>query len=380
MLFSICVKLRYEKYIRNNRRNIMRDKITFAIIGSGWRAECFIETASLLPDNFEVCGVVSRSEVKREYIKIKWGINTYKNIDELLNYNKCDFVLISVPKESACSLIKELSSKNIPLLAETPPAKDLNDLVEMNSSIGLNAKIQIAEQYHLYPMHSARLSVINSNILGKVAYTHVSVSHGYHGVSLIRKILDIGFENSVISAKLFKFPGIEGPGRNGLPDNENTVINDHIIAVLDFDGKIGLFDFEKNQHRSWIRTNRVLLRGERGEINNDVIKYLKDFRTPIELNLNRINTGENENFEGFFLKGITFGDDWIYKNPFIPARLSDDEIAMATVLKKMYEYVNGGESFYSLAEASQDQYLSLMIDKSIALEKALSTETQCWSG
>ena len=36
-----------------------------------------------------------------------------------------------------------------------------------------------------------------------------------------------------------------------------------------------------------------------------------------------------------------------------PAELSDDEIAVADLLLRMADYVNGGEVAYSLAEACQ---------------------------
>ena len=110
-------------------------------------------------------------------------------------------------------------------------------------------------------------------------------------------------------------------------------------------GKLGIYDFTGEQYFSWICSSRVLVCGERGEINNTT-KYLKDFKTPIEFELRRQNAGENGNLEGLYFKGVLAGEEWIYKNPFIPARLTDDEIAVATSLKKMAEYVQTGKSFY----------------------------------
>ena len=44
----------------------------------------------------------------------------------------------------------------------------------------------------------------------------------------------------------------------------------------------------------------------------------------------------------------------------------------------MYQYTKDGIDFYSLAEASQDQYLSLMIDKALSTGEKVKTETQPW--
>jgi hypothetical protein len=101
--------------------------------------------------------------------------------------------------------------------------------------------------------------------------------------------------------------------------------------------------------------------------------------TWLYLDLKRITKGEEENQEGHYLEGIMAGERWVYRNPFIPGRLYDDEIAIASCLKKMGEYVAGGPSFYSLAEASQDQYLSLMMEKAIRSGEVVKTVRQPWA-
>lgn len=357
----------------------MKRKCVYGIIGSGWRAEFYMRIAQALPQLFEVCGVVSRSEEKRTVIQKNFGCQVYGTPEELLHSARPDFVVVSVNGAVACEVTAPLVKKGIPVLAETPPAKDLEGLKQLNRLAGTGGRIQVAEQYHLQPMYQAALSMIHSGKLGECRYVHVSFSHGYHAVSMIRKALGIGFENAVIQAHRFTFPRVEGFSRMGLPEEEILKANDHVFAFLDFGGKVGFYDFEANQHRSWARSQRVMARGERGEINNDSIKYLKDYKTPVELNLKRMQAGEGTNLEGYHLKGILAGEDWIYVNPFLPAGLSDEEIAVATCLMKMREYVNGGSEFYSLAEASQDQYLAMMMQQAVETGGRIVTETQEWA-
>jgi predicted dehydrogenase len=171
---------------------------------------------------------------------------------------------------------------------------------------------------------------------------------------------------------------IAGPGRGGEPAAESIVVKDHTIAVLDFGGKSAVFNFEGDQHRSWIRSQITQVKGERGELFGTRIKYLTDYKTPVETDFIRKNLGEDENLEGSDLKGIIGDGRWCYRNPYQGSRLADDEIAVASCMEAMANYVRGGESFYSLADASQDLYLSLMIEQAAKQKASLHTETQRW--
>src|SRR5262249_30480009 len=163
--------------------------------------------------------------------------------------------------------------------------------------------------------------------LGTVTQAQVAVAHGYHGVSLIRKFLGVTFEPVAIRARRFVSPLVAGPHRGVLPTQETIVQSSQIIAHLDFGDNLGIFDFTVDQYHPWIRSPRLLVRGERGEINNTEVRYLVDFCTPLNYTLSRRDAGHGGNLEGFYLKGIWGGNEWLYTNPFIPARLNDDEIA-----------------------------------------------------
>lgn len=355
------------------------EKITYGIVGSGWRSEVFLRIARELPDLFGVCGLVTRDEQTGVQLEKLWGIKTFRSVNALLNATEPGFIVASVAGHATASVITELVARKIPVLSETPPAPDLEQLIALNNLMHQGAKIQVAEQYHLSPMPAARISIANSGILGEINQAQVSFSHGYHGVSLMRKLLGITYENAEINGFRFTSSPVAGPGRAGLPEKETLRESSQDLVVFNFGKKIGIYDFEINQHRSYIRSQRILVRGNRGEIQNRRVKYLKDFRTPIEYELQRNNAGEEGNVEGYFLKGIYGGERWVYVNPFSPGKLSDDDIAVASCLKKMDVYVKGGPDFYSLAEASQDQYLSLMMDKAIITGEKVITEKQMWA-
>lgn len=353
--------------------------ITFGIVGGGWRAEFFMRIARALPERFYVSGVVIRNEEKGRAFEEQWGVPTFRSTEDLLKQTISSFVVLSVPVSQTPELIKQLVRQGVPVLSETPPAADLEQLNQLYQDIGPDARVQVAEQYAFQPLHAARIAIVQSGLLGTVSQAQVSAAHGYHGISIMRSLLGIRFEDAQIRGFGFSSPIISGPNREGDPTQEKTSISNQVIAHLAFGDKLGVFDFTGDQYFSWIRSERVLVRGNKGEINNTRLAYLQDFRTPIQLELRRLNAGENGNLEGYYHKGILAGDKWVYRNPFQPGRLSDDEIAIATSLQKMGDYVQGGPSFYSLAEAAQDHYLGMMITQAVKSGETVETTKQSWA-
>ena len=356
----------------------MNGLITFGIVGGAWRAEFFFRIAQALSERFQIGGCVVRTQATRLLIEKTWGIPTFGSIGELAAL-KPAFVVTSVPWAASAPIILELASHNIAVLAETPPAQDFDAMVDLWNALPRSARIQVAEQYQFQPLHAARLALTSSGLLGEVREAQISVAHGYHGVSLIRKFLGIGFENATIRALGFESPIVAGPSRAGPPTREQKILTTQVIASLEFGGKMGVFDFVEDQYFSWIRAHRVLVRGDRGEINNLDVRYLMNFETPMEMKLERMDAGRTGNLEGHHHKGYVCGGAWWYRNPFAPARLSDDEIAIATCLESMTRYLETGEPFYGLAEGCQDHYLSILIARAVATGGPVESGAQIWA-
>ena len=354
------------------------EPIHFALIGAGWRAEYFFRIAAALPDRFAVTGALLRDPNKHAAFEAKWQIPAVSTLEQVL-FNAPSFVVLSVPREVAPNYLEQLASLNMPVLCETPPAADLEGLTRLHRLTEQGAKIQIAEQYAFQPMHAAHLHLTRSGKLGTISQAQVAVAHDYHGLNLIRRFLGIGFEHCTITAQRFRSSVIQGPDRGGPPETEALEMEEHVMARLDFGDRLGVYDFAYwSPYFSWIRSQRLLVQGTHGEIHDEDLRYLEDFRTPVHLRLHRVDTGHGGNLEGLHHVGVLAGSEWVYRNPFAPARLSDDEIAVATCLQRMNDYIAGGPGFYGLPDASQDHYLGLMVQQALELGQPVTTTRQAW--
>lgn len=351
----------------------------FSIIGGGWRSEFFLRIARELPEVFTVAGMLVRNPDRAEELRRAWGVPVHADLDELLEH-EADFVVTSLSWESNPVFLRELATRGVPVLSETPPARSVEEMIALTDLAKGGAKIQVAEQYCFQPEHAARIAMARSGRLGDVFQAQVSVCHGYHGISLIRKLLGIGFEPATISARYLSERVTGGPDRNGRPPVEERLNEDkQLVAYLDFGRCQAVFDFVGSMYHSYIRSHRVLVRGTRGEINGNRVRYLEDFRTPIDLQLRRVDMGQTGNLDGHWHKGVLAGEHWAYVNPFPFARLMDDEIAIAACLEGMAEYVHGGPEIYPLAEACQDHYLSVLMNKAAETGQTVEAQVQPWA-
>jgi len=358
----------------------MGEQIRFGVVGSGWRSDFFLRIADALPDRFAVTGLVSRSRETAQLVESRWRVPAYPDVAALLERERPDFVVVSVPRAVAPARVIELVDQRVPVLCETPPAADLEGLVQLYERVAGRAAVQVAEQYHLSPLLNAQLAIARSGRIGSISQAVVAQCHDYHGISVMRRALGVRADEVTVSASVFRYPLLAGPDRRGDPASEDTVTATQTTARFEFRDQLGVYDFAPEQYFSWIRGNRLLIRGERGEIENEVVRYVEDFRSPMSATIQRVMTGEGGNLEGMFLRGLRFANEWAFVNPFMPARLNDDEIAIALLLEGMKKKISGGPDIYSLAEASQDHYLSLLMKQAAESGEAVRSQPQIWGG
>jgi hypothetical protein len=195
----------------------------------------------------------------------------------------------------------------------------------------------------------------------------------------MRLLMGLGFEDATIRAQRFTHRLINPPYRDGWPKEDRVVDSAQVIATFDFGDRLGVYDFAAGQYFSPILRPRVVVRGERGELIDDDIVHLRDARTPLHDTLTRREAGRGGNMEGLFLYDVSTAADVLFRNPVAPARLTDDEVAVATCLLRMHEHVQGGPGPYDLAQAMQDQYLSLVVREAVDLDRPVTTTRQPWA-
>jgi len=353
--------------------------VDFAVIGNGWRAEFFLRIADLLPDRFRVCALLGRRRERAEAVAARFGVPV---VDDLggLAAQAPRFVVTTVPWAANPALIGELLERKMVVLSETPPAPDLDGLLALWERVQRHdGRVQVAEQVWLRPHHQAQLALCRDDVLGRVNQAQVSVAHGYHGISLLRRMLDVGREPCRISARRFTAPMVAGAGRAGPPEREELIDSQQDFGFFDYGDRLGLLDFTGEQYFGWIRDERLLLRGERGELRDHELAYLADFRTPVRQRLVRHENGRCGDLQGKWLAGYQCGDRWLWRNRYPGAPLSDDELAITALLDGCVAWLDGGPEIYSLADGCHDHYLNLLWQQAIASATDVQSETMPWS-
>ena len=157
------------------------------------------------------------------------------------------------------------------------------------------------------------------------------------------------------------------------------------------DGKVGFFDFADEQYLNYFRSRHLNVQGTHGEINDYDVAWMSGEGIPLTTRMVRQEAGPDSNLEGMSLHRITWNGKVLYESPFLgrrtdsqfvnaqeDARLSDDEIGMASLLAGMEKMIAGGEEVYPLAEALQDTYMYLMMDEAVRTGQPVRIEKMPW--
>ncbi|MFJ8137360.1 Gfo/Idh/MocA family protein [Streptomyces sp. NPDC096013] len=354
----------------------------FAIVGTGWRSEFFLRVAAELPGRFAVTGVHSRSAARREELAHRFGTLAVDSVEEAAKHGEPDFVIVAVPWPAAPEITQQIVELGVAVLEETPPAPDLPAMRALWSRVGARDLVQVAEHNMFMPAHRARLRMVKEGLVGEPTSVQVTSNHLYHAVSIMRGLLDVGRGPTTVIANSVSTSLVDPIAFGGaFSDNPDPVPRTATLAILDFGGgRTGLYDFTENQWWNPLRHRRLTVRGTGGEIVDDRIVFLEDPRTVVESAVTRRQTGVDMNLEGFFLDSISVNGRAVYRNPYRPARLSDEDIAAATIVERMSMWVRGeGPPPYPLADGLQDHLLGLAIEESARLGHPVVTATEPWA-
>ncbi|WP_345943699.1 Gfo/Idh/MocA family oxidoreductase [Streptomyces sp. SID3212] len=369
--------------------------VRFGLVGTGWRSEFFVRLARALPGRLTVVGVVSRSAERAAEVEAAWGVPVHRSVESLMAGTgagagaggegggvRPEFVIPSVPWDATPRVTEELVALGVPVLAETPPAPDAEGLRDLWRATGAGGLVQVAEQYPLMPGHAARLRLVRDGVIGDVTSVQLSSTHLYHAVSLIRHLLGAGFEPATVTARAFTAPLADPLSRDGWTGDLTPRDAETYLAILDFGGgRMGLYDFTDNQWWNPLRGRRMVVRGSLGEIVDDQVVRMADPRTPVESPLVRRLTGTDLNLEGRELHHISFDGRVVYRNEYVGAQLSEDDLAVVDLLCRTGAWVRGeGPEPYPLAEGCQDHLLSLAIQESVRTGRAVTTDREAWAG
>ena len=353
-------------------------KTRILIAGHGWRSGIFFRAVANLHDEMEIVGILMHTKQRAMEVAEETGIFTTDNFEEALQL-KPDFVILCVPRLVMKDYIIRFMKAQIPILCETPPGKDIEELNELwREKLRYNGKVQVAEQYFMQPYYHAVQNVIDSGILGDVVNVNMSAIHGYHAMSIFRKWLGLDCENCSIRGSRFTFPVTKTRDRSGWHTTGEVLhpVRDRVELVFE-NGKTAFFDFDHEHYFSPIRGRRWNVQGVRGEIINTSVCYLDHKNRPVTECMHREDDGVY-NIDGWSHMYISFRGERIYENPFPGMRINDDEIAVTDMMMRMKNYIKTGQDFYSLRDGLQDAYLDFSMEKALTTGKNIKTEPQSW--
>ncbi|PZR52132.1 gfo/Idh/MocA family oxidoreductase [Xylanimonas oleitrophica] len=361
--------------------------VRIGVVGSGFRARTMLRVAAALPGWFDVAGVTARSSADRDLLA-SHGFAAHPGLDGLLAGSAQrpapDLVVVTLPADAAQDVVRELAAAGVPALLETPAAGTVPELVELQGLVESGACVHVAEQYHLEPLVSAQLEVAASGRLGAVTDAHVNLAHDYHGLSVLRRALGVTFEEPLVTARRDVRQVLPSPSRYADPVSVDPVASVHALAWLDYGDRLGVYEFDDVQYRSWVRSPSLVVRGPYGELRDDVVRSVRasddGAPQPLVSRLERVAAGGAGNHEGLFLRGYTLDGGWVWRNRFRPARLADEELAVAELFARAGEHVlAGAPSPYEVAEAAQDQYLQLVAREAAAAAVPVRAVRQPWA-
>ncbi|MBQ8092081.1 MAG: Gfo/Idh/MocA family oxidoreductase [Clostridia bacterium] len=334
--------------------------LSYAIIGSGYRAEYFGRIAAAYPDLFRAV-YLCRSGEKAALMQAHTGMPAVLSPDDFPFHP--DFAVIAVDRSHVADVAEEWISRGFPVVTETPVGDTTDKLIRMWNHAKNGARIVCCEQYHRYPILAAGIREIQAGRIGIPSSLYISFLHDYHAASILRRAL------SIRPGEPYTMHGIrqhhtvtETDSRYGAILDGRTMQADRDMVYISYaSGKEAIYDFCPVQYRSFIRSRHMTVRGTRGEWSDTQLLYLDAQNLPVR----QVLTAElPEKYR--CLDSQALRDKRRNWSAELAPDTVQDEFAIASILLDMNSYLSGGPSPYPIEDALEDAYFWILLQEAVA--------------
>lgn len=222
--------------------------------------------------------------------------------------------------------------------------------------------IALHPDFVVVAVNKASIAAVSTEWLarGFAVLCETPAAHGYHAVSLARQFLNAGQQPVRVTGRSWTEKIIETDSRWGAVHNGALVEKTLQQHTLEFaGGGTAFLDFNGVQYHSYLRSTHTSVQGERGEVFDDTLRCLDAAGEPV-------------------CRQLTPLPDPLAATA-AQAGLNEDETAIACFLDRMQGYLAGGAEVYPLADALQDAYLALLMERSLAAGQPLESTPQPWN-
>lgn len=338
------------------------EKMSFSVVGSGWRAMFFVRAAMRYPQRFELRGVLCRRAERAAELQ-RQGIPAALSEEEIVS-RRPDFIVVAVEKTAGFEVTRHWLELGFPVLTETPAGCGYEELCALWSLRERGARVAVAEQYFRYPLIAAGLRAVERGVLGEPQCAYLSLCHDYHAASVLRRMLRMErgkLPDFSLRGHTLNYPVERTDSRSGPITDGSVGESARVLAELHFDnGKTALYDFDGVQYHTFIRARHIDLRGERGQWTDTTLLYSDANHRPRR---EELRAEAIPGFEDLMTPELSaIARRW---NPSVHMEPAQDDYAVATLLAGMEGLIRENREFYPLREALEDAYTWLKLSEAL---------------
>jgi choline dehydrogenase-like flavoprotein len=311
--------------------------IELGFVGSGSRIrEMYLPILQQLSAKYRIVGFTTGSAESSERFESETGIKAFSNASEMVRRQKPQLIITAVPDGVNERVVTHLIDLGVPILAETPLAWSASGARKIiRKAAAKKVLIGVSEQFPFLPIEQFRKKLIDLGVFGNIyAAFNDFHSYSYHGIAQLRRYIK-GHPQYVRNFDVRSEYGVHYQSgsvlfSDGAELKHNyTILGQSLRPSVHFHGTKGAM------------------------IDNEITVINKESNQDETILVSREkNSSGNLRSISATLPG--FGEvRWL--NPFVEFPLSDEQIAVATLLEGMsMAILNGTQPVYTAGEFVSD--------------------------